>query len=242
MIAQKDQKWLASWTAAVAFDRPKDFEIITHQSGTECCSKEFADALALALSGDVDGTTLKFESSRNGGTTDTSNYRRDIPECTNVGVGYYDHHTSNEYIDYAHLRALAAKCCVIDWNALPIKRDPKAVPKYESAYHGGYGGGGYGNYGGAGSANFPKSGATASAAGAGAAKKDDKSVPKAKYSQEKTTLETLYNEAVTYESIIEWFELDPELTARGLMQALIEGRNAQIAYNMLLSKTLNLKE
>lgn len=90
--------WLSHFDMAVAFDRPKDYEVITHQGGMECCSKEFGEALAKALSTE----DMTFEPSSRGVYTDTRVYRGVIPECTNIGVGYYEHHGKDEYLDYKH--------------------------------------------------------------------------------------------------------------------------------------------
>lgn len=231
-MARKQEAWLSQWKAAIAFDRPKDFEVITHQGGTRCASDEYGKALAIALSESPDDT-LKFEISDKGGTTDTRQYRNIIPECINVGVGYFHHHTSDEYVDYEHLKALAERCCKVDWAALEthVTRDPKAIPVY-----GGYHGSSSSSYwqGQRDTSSYPKAPASAPAAAASA-----NAFPKVGgKEQTKTTLEVLYNSADNIEDIMDWFEMDPELSAKCFMQALIEGRMAQIQYQMLLSKTL----
>lgn len=229
-MARKQEKWLSQWKAAIAFDRPKDFEVITHQGSVECASDEYGKALAEALSANPDDE-LKFNTSSNGGTTDTRQYRGIIPECINVGVGYFHHHTADEYVDYAHLKALMEQCCKLDWKALEAKvtRDPKAQPKY---YSSGYTGGWQGSR-----SSYPNSPAAAPSSHGGGVSTSAK-LPKEPTEQTKTTLETLYHAAKSTEDIIDWFEMDPELTAKCFMQALIEGRMEQIKYQMLLSKTL----
>lgn len=250
-IASKRQEWLKQWNAAIAFDRPKDFEVIYRQSGADCASKEYADALAKAFNANP-AFALKMESSPSGGTTDTRNYRFIIPECINVAVGYYDHHSADEALDYGHLSELKDMCLVIDWEALPITRDPsKAVSTYPQTgypYRGGYGGyDGYYGEGGwhdsrrAAAPNPPgaAAGAASQSAKGDAGGKGKKITPSKEHD---STLQALYDGAKSYEDIIDWFEMDPDLTAKAVMLALIEGRNAQIQFNMLLSKTLKAKD
>jgi hypothetical protein len=141
-LAKKEATWLSHYECAVAFDRPRTHEIITHQRGGRCCSDKFADALAKRLN----EKGMAYTRSSNGIFTDTANYRSIIPECTNIGVGYEGHHTRSEQLDYAHANALLDAVCKIDWDALPIDRDPKAVETYN--YNGGYRGGQYGGYNG----------------------------------------------------------------------------------------------
>lgn len=241
----KKKEWFAQWKAAVAFDRPKDFEVITHQARQECASKEYADELARQLNLGSDGR-LNMESSDQGGLTDTSQFRELVPECLNIAVGYFSHHSSDEYVDYRHLTALRDACLKVEWEKLPIARDHTKVP----VYHGGGYSGGYDSrsYGG-GAWNYPKSGAGAGA-GAGAGKTTSKAQAPAPAPVPESVpgkgggsmVEQLYSAAKSYEDIIDWFDMDPDLTARSVMQALIEARMAQLQYNMLLSKTLKRKD
>lgn len=230
-MARKQEDWLKQWKAAIAFDRPKDFEVITHQGSAVCASDTYAKALAEALSANPDDT-LDYKISANGGTTDTRQYRNIIPECINVGVGYFMHHTADEYVDYGHLKDLMNQCLKVDWKALEAKvtRDPKAAPAYSGGYYGanGYIGG---------RSSYPNSHAGSSASSPAVGAKSTE-LPKQADNKFNTTLETLYHAAKDVDDIMDWFEMDPELSAKCFMQALIEGRMAQIQYNMLLSKTL----
>jgi di/tripeptidase len=47
-----------------------------------------------------------------------------IPECTNVSVGYYREHTTEEKQDIDHLINLCKACVKVDWENLSVKRDP----------------------------------------------------------------------------------------------------------------------
>ena len=143
-IAKADQEWLKTFDLAVAFDRPRDDEIITHQGGARCASDKAGTALAKALN--VYG--MSYKTSDRGVYTDTKEYRGLIPECFNVGVGYTNQHTPREVLDYAFCTALAVAALAVDWDAIPVDRTPE-WSGYEfkgwGNQRGGYGG--YGNYG-----------------------------------------------------------------------------------------------
>lgn len=129
--ASKRAHILKRFDAAVAFDRPRTNEIITHQGGTECASNKYALALAAALN----KHGFEFKPSTTGVYTDTKEYRKVIAECINIGVGYEQQHGRGEFQDYAHLKALVEAACTIDWEALPVDRDPAKpdpVPTYGS--------------------------------------------------------------------------------------------------------------
>lgn len=123
----KHKEWLEQFDIAVAFDRPNTYEVITHQGGQECCSDKFAKALCAALSTDA----LAYSPSNRGVFTDTKVYRGVIPECTNIGVGYFDQHGKDETLDYAHLVDLLDVVLDIDWDALPVDRDPAKANVYQ---------------------------------------------------------------------------------------------------------------
>lgn len=134
-----ESDWLKKFTAAVAFDRAKDFEVITHQGGQQCASPAFGLALSKALT--CPEMAIEYEPSNRGSFTDTKVYRGVISECVNVACGYYNQHGSDEYLDYGHLYALRDIILKLDWEALPRERKPES---YAPVY------GGYGSYGGMG--------------------------------------------------------------------------------------------
>lgn len=148
-IAAKEKDWLKQFECAVAFDRPRDNEIITHQGGAECASDKFAQALCAALN----AQGMDYKPSDRGVYTDTKEYRKIVAECINIGVGYEGQHGKQESQDYAHLSALLKAALAVNWDALPVDRDPsKAVDAYPRSwgkgfegyadaykgYHGGY--------------------------------------------------------------------------------------------------------
>ena len=101
----------------VAFDRRGSNSVITHQAGDTCCSGAFASALSKQLG-------MGFKPDSTGVFTDSANYTHLIPECTNLSVGYDFEHTKNEYLDYLFLGRLTHKLIEVDWNSLPVVREP----------------------------------------------------------------------------------------------------------------------
>jgi hypothetical protein len=116
----------------LSFDRRGTGSIITHQSCGRSCSDSFADALC----GEFNFLGLDYSKDSGGVYTDSAEFADDIQECTNVSVGYYKEHTTNEHQDIAHLTALAEACVQVDWEGLPTKRNPNV---YEAKPYSGYG-------------------------------------------------------------------------------------------------------
>lgn len=134
--ARKRSLELKRFDLAVAFDRPRTDEIITHQGGVECASRKFAEALA----GQLNQHGFSYKPSARGVYTDTKEYRKIVAECINIGVGYEQQHGKNEFQDYAHLKALTEACIKINWDALPVDRDPSKADVYSYTHkRGGYG-------------------------------------------------------------------------------------------------------
>lgn len=133
----KQENFLAKFESAIAFDRHDTFEVIHTQGGSRCASDKFTNALCERLN----AQGMKYEGSSRGVFTDTKVYRDVIAECVNVAVGYQGQHGRGEVLDYSHLYALMQACIAINWDSLPIDRDPKAVemgPTYgRGSYHGG---------------------------------------------------------------------------------------------------------
>ena len=133
----------------VSFDRRGTTSIITHQCSARCCSDEFGTALATALNQcglqvyDND-TVLAYKNDRTGLYTDSAQFTKIYPECTNISVGYQNEHTFSEVQNIKHLHKLAEAAILVDWESLPISRDPSKVEWDYSSY---YGYGGYGEYG-----------------------------------------------------------------------------------------------
>lgn len=138
-VGKKNTELLSQFDRAIAFDRRGSSDIITHQSGGRCSS----DAFAQALSDKLNDAGMLYMPCDGGVYTDTAEFIRVVPECTNISIGYLCEHSSDEAQDILHLRALADAVLSFDWDELPTERDPKAVEPnlYDmtaSYYAGGY--------------------------------------------------------------------------------------------------------
>lgn len=124
-FAARQRDFLSDFDRAIAFDRRGIDSVITHQSRGRCCSDKFAEALSNELCADM---TLMYSPDDTGVYTDTAEFIDVIPECTNISVGYYSEHSDRESLDITHFAALAERVVLIDWDSLPVDRDP-TVPE-----------------------------------------------------------------------------------------------------------------
>ncbi|TXH13449.1 MAG: hypothetical protein E6R03_11330 [Hyphomicrobiaceae bacterium] len=108
----------------VSFDRRGQTSVITHMGSIRTASDAFASALANEIN---IGTGFKFKPDSTGSLTDAKMYRRVVPECTNISVGYESAHTNKEFVDTAFILQLAERLCDVKWEELPTERDPKEV-------------------------------------------------------------------------------------------------------------------
>lgn len=115
---------------AICFDRVGYNSIITHQVGTRTCSEQFAYALSESLS----EQNMFFEADSGGVYTDSCEFKKIIPECTNLSVGYRNAHCCDELQNIRFLKCLAEAAAKIAWDELPTYRDPSIEenkwPKY----------------------------------------------------------------------------------------------------------------
>lgn len=102
----------------VSFDRRNYYSIITSQMFSECCSDEFANSLANEYS----KNGMKFKLDDTGIYTDSASFIDQIPECTNISVGYFDEHTFRESQNITFLERLAKASVGVDWDNLTVKR------------------------------------------------------------------------------------------------------------------------
>ena len=108
-------------TKCVSFDRRGTTSVITEQLYGRCASDEFATELSLRLN---NVGKFNFSPDDTGVLTDSINFMDFVPECTNISVGYYNEHGGDEIQDLDFLKKLSKAVCEIDWETLPIKRDP----------------------------------------------------------------------------------------------------------------------
>jgi len=130
-LAEHHKDLLAEFDRAVAFDRRGTSSVITHQMVGRTCSDKFAEALSDALGTD----TLMYAPDDTGSYTDTAEFIGVIPECTNISVGYEREHSANETLNLDHFLDLLNHVATINWDILPVERDPTAVdPKEDYNY------------------------------------------------------------------------------------------------------------
>lgn len=123
IVDTQQPNWLFSTQAAVSFDRFGTKSVITHQGCSRTCSDIFADALIQ----EFDSLGLEYNKDTGGTFTDSSVYQKDIPECTNISVGYYSQHTTKESQSISHAINLAEAVINVNWTNLPIARNPAVV-------------------------------------------------------------------------------------------------------------------
>lgn len=115
----------------VSFDRRNYHSVITEQMGRRCCSDEFGTALCK----EYNKTGLvEFSLDPTGIYTDSASFIDDIPECTNISVGYFHEHTGDEYQNLTFLENLCKASLSVNWEGLPTARkvgiDQEVVKKY----------------------------------------------------------------------------------------------------------------
>jgi len=116
----------------VSFDRRNYYSVITQQLGRQCCSDEFATALAKELN----KSGMKMSLDPTGIYTDSASFIDEIPECTNISVGYFKEHTVEEHQNISFLERLAKACLSVNWEGLPtVKKvgfDEEILRKYKN--------------------------------------------------------------------------------------------------------------
>lgn len=116
-------------TKVVSFDRRGTDSVITEQMFGTSCSDEFAEELSFRLNSVNNSFT--FTPDPTGIYTDSAEFMDLVPECTNISVGYYNEHTCGEMQDMDFLRKLCKAVCDIDWETLPVVRDPKDISDWD---------------------------------------------------------------------------------------------------------------
>lgn len=125
-ILEKTPKLLEGIKRCIAFDRRGYSDVITNQRGQRCCSDNFGKALAAEINLNMSARKNPYTSGVVGMFTDSATYLEVIPECTNISVGYFDQHTSNESLDYVFLQDILLPAVLrMKWETLITERDPK---------------------------------------------------------------------------------------------------------------------
>ncbi|NBO22493.1 M28 family peptidase [bacterium] len=128
----------------VSFDRRGTDSVITFQSSSRCCSDAFGSALSKELNEKAKtlGIDFSYKNDPTGVYTDSAKFVKIYPECTNISVGYKSEHTFMETQNIDHLEKLAQTVVLVDWENLPVERDPSKVEysNYYGKYKGYYSG------------------------------------------------------------------------------------------------------
>lgn len=100
----------------ISFDRKGYNSIITHQSKVRTCEDIFATELCMALN----EHGLKMELDSTGSYTDSFSFvgHKNIVNCTNVSVGYFNPHDNTEKQDIDFLNLLLKASVSINWNSM----------------------------------------------------------------------------------------------------------------------------
>ena len=117
---------------SLEFDRRGYHSMVTHQMGSRCASDDFAHALCDALD-------MGHKPDDSGIWTDNVEYKTDIPEIVNISVGYFNQHSTTETQCPVYVEDLIASLKEVDFDTLPIERDPTAVDPGENYSFRGYG-------------------------------------------------------------------------------------------------------
>jgi hypothetical protein len=120
-IYHKKKDWFKRFDRCVAFDRKGYSSIISSQHSIKCCSKEFVDALVAEFK----ANGMDFKDDPTGRYTDSAVFMETIPEVTNLSCGYFNEHTNKEFLNIDFLEELCKTSTKINWEKLPIVRDPK---------------------------------------------------------------------------------------------------------------------
>lgn len=122
--------YLKNIKRCVSFDRRDVRSVITSQLGRVCCSNQFGTALCKEYNSN--GLNLSLDPT--GIYTDSASFLEQIPECTNISVGYYNEHTGKERQNIDYLERLAKASVQVNWESLPTIRkigvDEEIIRKY----------------------------------------------------------------------------------------------------------------
>jgi hypothetical protein len=114
---------------AIAFDRRGKGSVVTKQRGRLCCSDEFADSIVEKF-GEIG---MEFKKDYAYGT-DSAVFMDIVPEITNISSGGEYEHSFLESTDIDYLKKVSEAVTKIDWESLPVVREPKAIETIRSKF------------------------------------------------------------------------------------------------------------
>ena len=127
--AVADSPFFMGYNKCVSFDRRGYNSVITEQLYGSCCSDEFAKELSKSLN--KANLSFDYRPDSTGVFTDSASFMEVIPECTNISVGYFNEHQFCAKQDILFLSQLCEAVVKVDWNSLPIMRDPHIKYDYD---------------------------------------------------------------------------------------------------------------
>lgn len=130
---------MKQFVRAIEFDRRGTTSVITMMAGhVRTCSDEFAKALCSQLN--AAGTGLEFRPDDTGICTDVFEYQQQIPEVTNLSVGFSSEHSNHEKIAADWLiKQFIPALYDVKWDDLPTARDPAKDNAARHTYYGNWG-------------------------------------------------------------------------------------------------------
>jgi len=128
-IASSTPELMDGIRKVISLDRKGYGDVLTHQSGIRCCSYEFAYEIARQLGGE-------YKPSQRGVFSDSANYDYFIPECTNLSIGYFNAHSSQEIQDLVFAEDLCRRMKRVNWERLPVFRDANEFDDWRSSTRG----------------------------------------------------------------------------------------------------------
>ena len=109
-IAKETPGLLEHIEIAIALDRKDTDDVVQYQSGSRCCSEQFASDLAKLM--EITG------GDEIGSFTDTASYTDLVTECTNISVAYWNQHSKNERCDPHQIGIIEKRLLKADWDSL----------------------------------------------------------------------------------------------------------------------------
>lgn len=122
-IIKIKRDWFLQFDRCIAFDRRDYGSIISRQKGRTCCSREFVNA----LSNEFKKSGMSFKDDPTGIYTDSAVFMETISEVTNLSCGGFKEHTCSEFQNLDYLQRLSQAVLNIDWENLPVVRDPNII-------------------------------------------------------------------------------------------------------------------
>lgn len=103
--------------SVISFDRRGYGSVITHQAGYRTCSDRFATKVCEAMD---QGGLKHLRIDEYGGRTDSYTFANvgNVINCTNISMGYFNAHTTEEYQDATYLKKVANAAISFDWQTL----------------------------------------------------------------------------------------------------------------------------